>query len=837
MPGYSGARPFGALSRHPRAQISMPTTRLAAELLSVDINPDTLHFTDTAKLTDQPLSWIGQERARQAAYFGLNMQLPDYNLFVLGEAGSGRSSLLKQAMTEVAAGMPIPPDQCFIHNFDEPEHPLAIRLPAGQGSVLQQALDHFISDICREIPEYLNGKAIRYESKRIDQKFRQEDTAAYEQLCTFAESLNFVIQRKSDQLILSLRENHSGKVLGEDEIRQLPAVKRGAIEQNETLLYEEIDRYLENTYLLERQREEALTALKQKKTQPVLIKKLASVLDALHPSFPDRIKVEQYFLDIKKNILKNLDLFSSLEDDDKKSSLVLKELLAGCQINLVVDNRNLRGAPVMIEDHPSFKSLIGGIEHRVVEGVLVSDFTGIRAGSLLRGHGGFLMLHLDDLLADELLWEQVNRLLRSHLLRIEAETTAGMPMVSIEPEMVMVQVKIVLIGSSEQYYAMQEEDPEFARRFRVKVDFAASFKANPQTYHALSIFIAAQCRAARLPHFSAPAVVKVLKNCHREVEDQKRLTANFGRTETLIMESAAHCMARGVNLVEATDVSSALQARLQRHNYPFEYALEAIADGEVVIDVADEVVGQINGLSLVEMGDLAFGLPMRITAHAFAGEEGLLNIEREVGLSGPVHDKGVFILQNLLSALFHHNAPLAFSASIVFEQQYHGVEGDSASCAELYALLSALSGVPIRQGIAVTGAINQFGEILPVGGINEKIEGFYRICAAAGLDGNQGVLIPERNRRHLVLSKEVIDAVQQGEFHIYSAEQMSEGLELLTGLSSGLVSDVQLNEMLVYEPHTVLGRAQKTLRNFRAACQQPAHAKSESKRTHERTGK
>lgn len=772
----------------------MPTTRLAAELLSVDIDPQTLHYTDTASLIDQPLPWIGQERARQAAYFGLNMQLPDYNLFVLGEVGSGRSSLLKQAMTEVAAGLPIPDDLCFTHNFDAPERPMAIHLPAGQGSVLQQALEHFIGDIGREIPEYLNGKTIRDESESIDKTFGKEDAA-----------------------------------------------ERVAIEQNETLMHEALDRYLKKTHSLERQCEAALATLQQK-IQLMLTQKLAAVLDNLPPSFPDRMRVEQYLHDIQKNIIENLDLFSSsisdLEKDGKKSSSALKELLAGYQINLVVDNRNLRGAPVLIEEHPSQKSLIGSIEHRVVEGVLVSDFTGIRAGSLLRAYGGFLMLHLDDLLADELLWEKVNRLLRSHLLLIEAESTAGMPVVSIEPEMVMAQVKIVLIGSREQYYAIQEEDPEFARRFRVKVDFAASFTANLQTYHALSIFIASQCRAARLPHFSAAAVVNVLQNCHREVEDQQRLTANFSRTETLVLESATQCVMRGGHLVEAADVSSALQARLLRHNYPLECALEAITDGEVVIDVTGEVVGQINGLSLVEMGDLTFGLPMRITAHAFAGEEGLLNIEREVGLSGPVHDKGVFILQNLLSALFHHNAPLAFNASIVFEQQYHGIEGDSASCAELYALLSALSGLPIRQGIAVTGAINQFGEILPIGGINEKIEGFYRICVAVGLDGNQGVLIPERNRRHLILDKEVIDAVQQGVFHIYSAEQMSDGLEILTGLPSGLMSDVQLNEILIYEPHSVLGQAQKTLRNFRAVCQQqPIHAKSGGKRAHERAGK
>lgn len=817
----------------------MPITRLVTESLSVDIDPEVLHFADTACLVNQPLSWIGQDRARQAAYFGLNMPQPDYNLFVLGEAGSGRSSLLKQAMNEVAANMPIPPDLCFIHNFDSPERPLVIRLPAGQGNLLQQAMDRFISDIYREIPEYLNGEAIRQESEQIDQKFRQEEAEAYTQLCAFAEKLNFSIQRESSGLVVTWLDKHSGKVLSEDEMLQLPATERAVIEQDEAVLYQEIARYFEKIRPWERKREADLYVVYQARIQPILSQKMTAILDNLQPSFPDRTKVERFLQGITKNILENIAIFSSPEIKDQKSSSELKKILDHYQVNLAVDNRHLCGAPVLIEDHPSSKTLIGCIEHRMVEGVLVSNFTGIRAGSLLRAHQGFLMLHFDDLLVNELLWEKISTLLRSHLLLIEAPsvTATGMPMVSIEPESIEVQVKIVLIGSREQYYAMQEEDPELARRFRVKVDFSASFTASLQTYRALSVFIASLCQASKLPHFSAAAVAHVLTYCHREAEDQKRLTANFSRTETLVLESAARCVARGGNLVEAADISSALQARFLRHDYPLECALEAIVDGDVVIDVTGEAIGQINGLSLVEMGDLTFGLPMRITAHTFAGEEGLLNIEREVGLSGPVHDKGVFILQNLMCALFHHNAPLAFNASIVFEQQYHGIEGDSASCAELYALLSALSGLPLRQGIAVTGAINQFGEILPVGGINEKIEGFFRVCAAIGLDGNQGVLIPERNRRHLILAQEVIDAVQQGVFHIYSAEQMSDGLELLTGIPSGLMSDTQLHEMLVYEPHTILGQAQKTLHNFRVACQQSTQARSGSKRTHERAGK
>ena len=352
------------------------------------------------------------------------------------------------------------------------------------------------------------------------------------------------------------------------------------------------------------------------------------------------------------------------------------------------------------------------------------------------------------------------------------------------------------------------------------MDFAESFSANAHTYNASAVFVAHACQRLGLPHFSASAVACLLEDSHREVDDQSRQSAIFARTEALVMEGAAVCRARAATLVEAVDIEAAAHARNLRHDYPDQRLQESITDGDRLITLYGEKIGQLNGLTQIDLGDYRFGFPVRMTARTYAGNEGLLNIEREVEMSGPIHDKGVLILHSYLSALFAHIAPLALNASIVFEQEYHGVEGDSASCAELYVVLSSLSGLPLKQGIAVTGAVNQHGEVLPVGGINEKIEGYFRICETAGLDGRQGVLIPHRNRRHLMLERKVVTAVAQGLFHIYTAQHVSEGMELLTGCSSGMT--VMAGE---YDPDSVLGRAQKTLQAYRRACQIAGHPK------------
>ncbi|MDO8262682.1 MAG: ATP-binding protein [Gallionella sp.] len=809
----------------------MPISNLTPAELRLTIDTGTLGFADTSELLEHALPWIGQERAEMAARFGLGMEQPDYNLFVLGEVGSGRSSLLKQAMQAVAANKAVPPDLCYLHNFDTPERPRALRLPAGQGRLLRQLMAQMTKSLLTEIPQRLDGQDFKAESERIEKTYKAEEAKAFAELEAFAEARSFTMHRETGHILFTLL-GKKGHAYTEDEVLALPRERRAEIALAEQELRAEISRYFEKTRPMERVMNEALAALRRQVVKPLLDHELQEIRVGLKKQIKDSVKLGAYLDQVVHDVLENLELFKVSDTDEDIRRDALSTVLSRYRVNLVVDNDGLSGAPVIIEDNPMFRSLFGSIEYQSENDVLVTDFSRIRAGSLHRAHGGFLMLHLRDLLADPLVWEKLRRFLRSGRLQIEEPGTAFAPIaaVSLEPEAVDVDVKIIMIGSREQYYEFQEEDPEFARRFRVKVDFAESFSSSAETRLASAIFVAHTCRELGLPHFSAAAVARLLEDGHREVDDQSRQSAIFARTEALVMESAALCRARTGRLVEAQDVEAALRARTLRHDYPDQRLQESIAEGDVLISVQGEKTGQLNGLTQVDLGDYRFGFPVRVTARTYAGEDGLLNIEREVEMSGPIHDKGVLILHNYLSALFAHIAPLALNASVVFEQEYSGVEGDSASCAELYALLSSLSDLPLKQGIAVTGAVNQHGEILPVGGINEKIEGYFRICEKIGLDGSQGVLIPQRNRRHLMLERKIVEAVANGLFHIYTAEHASAGIELLTGLPAGMA-----NEAGDYPPGSVLGNAQKTLLAYRRACQisghhVPEHPKSGHKR-------
>ncbi len=801
---------------------------LSASELRLSIEPESLCFSDTSELLSHPLPWIGQERAQVAARFGLSMDQADYNLFVLGEVGSGRSSLLKQAMTDAAVNKPVPPDLCYLHNFEAPERPRALRLPAGEGRLLRQSMTQIIKTLQTEIPVRLNGQEFKTESERIEKKYKSEEAEAYAGLDAFAEARHFALHRESGHLVFTLLDakNHA---FTEHEMLALPKKRRLEIEQAEQELRVEISRFLEKTRPMERTMNESLSALRRQVIRPLLDHEFQQIRSALKKQIKDTIKLSVYLEKVALDVLDNLALFETLDEEDEVRQEALGLILSRYRVNLVVDNEHLQGAPVIIEDNPLFRSLFGSIEYQSENEVLVTDFSRIRAGSLYKAHGGFLLLHLRDLLVDELVWEKLRRFLRSGMLQIEepGTTFSAIAAVSLEPEAVAVEVKIILIGSRDQYYQLQEEDPEFARHFRTKVDFAESFVAGVDTRHAFAIFVSHTCHNLGLPHFSAAAVACLLEDAHREVDDQSRQSAIFARAEALILESAALCHVRSGRRVEAIDVDAARLARIQRHDYPDQRLQESIQEGDLLISVHGEQVGQLNALTVIDLGDHRFGFPVRLSARTFAGSDGLLNIEREVEMSGPIHDKGVLILQNYLAALFSHLAPLALNASIVFEQEYNGVEGDSASCAELYVLLSSLSGIPLKQGIAVTGAVNQHGEVLPVGGINEKIEGYFRVCETMGLDGSQGVVIPSRNRRHLMLDHRVIEAVSQGLFKIYTVEHVSFGMALLSGMPAGVA-----DESGEYPPGTLLGRAQKTLQSYRRAChasESPKHGRKNTR--------
>ena len=799
----------------------MQTRRLTPEQLRLTLDPATLGFADTTELLGQPLPWIGQERAEKAARFGLAMDQPDYHLFVLGEVGCGRASLLRQLAQTVAADRPVPPDLCYLHNFDAPERPRALRMPTGQGRELRALMAQLVRFVQTEIPLRLSSEDFKAESERIQSAYRSEEAKAYADLDAFASARSFNLYRESGHLVFTLAGD-GGNALTEAEARALSKERRAEIDQAEQELREEIGRFLDKTRPMLRVMNEGLASLRRQVVKPLLDHELQEIRLKLKKQIKDSVKLGNYLDQVARDVLEHIELFIPQDSDDEVRQEALAQLLLGYRVNLVVDNAGREGAPVIVDDNPVLHHLFGRIEYQAEEDVMMTDFSRVRAGSLLRAHGGFLLLHLRDLVSDEQVWEKLRRFMRSGRVQIEEPGSSLMPMaaVSLQPEAVDVETKIILVGSIDEYYALQEADPEFARHFRVKVDFAESFPATPDTRNACGVFVAHTCRRLGLPHFGAAAVARLLEDAHRQVDDQTRQSAIFARTEALVAESATFCRARQGNRVEAQDVDAALDAQRLRHDYPEQRLRESIAEGERLISLDGERIGQINGLTQIDLGDWRFGLPVRVSARTHAGTKGLLNIEREVEMSGPIHDKGVLILHSYLTGLFGHLTPLALNASIVFEQEYHGVEGDSASCAELFALLSSLSGVPLRQGIAVTGALNQHGEVLPVGGINEKIEGWFRVCEAAGLTGEQGVLLPQRNLRHLMLDRAVVEAVAAGRFHIHTAAHVGEGLALLTGLDSGL--DEPHAPAAPYPPESLLGRCERSLRAYREACQQAA---------------
>jgi len=793
------------------------TVALTADQLRKTVDPAALGFSDTSQLQLHQLPWIGQERARQAAQFGMGMTEPDYNLFVLGEVGSGRTTLLSQMMHIQAEMRPVPPDLCYLHNFDEPERPRALRLKAGQGRVLRQMMLQLAKRLQAEVPKRLGQDDFKAESQRIETSYKTEEDRGYLALSAYAEAHHFALMRDQGHMVFTLHDAQ-GEPVTAGKALALSHEQRAEMEVAEASLRDEISRYLEKMRAMERVMNEGLSALRRQTLKPMLEHEVQLIHNALQQPMQDGVKLSAFLAQIQSSVLENVELFEPGDDEEVRLE-ALDAVLSLYRVNVVVDNHALHGAPVILEDNPLFRMLFGSIEYASDSGELVTDFSRIRAGSLLKAHGGFLMLHLRDVLADPHVWEKLRRFMRHGRLQIEEPGRMYAPMTaeSLEPEAVDVDVKIVLVASVDEYYAVQEADPEFARRFRCKVDFAESFAATTESVQGTAMFVGHTCRSRGLPHFSAAAVAALIEDTHREAEDQDRQSAIFARLEALVIESAALARQGGHPQVDATHVHNARQARIHRHNYPEQRLQETIEDGERLLVVTGEQVAQINGLTVVDLGDYRFGFPVRVTACTYAGEEGLLNIEREVELSGPIHDKGVLILHSYLSALFAHIAPLAMDAAVVFEQEYSGVEGDSASCAEFYALLSSLSGVPMRQGIAVTGAVNQCGELLPVGGINEKIEGYFRSCESLGLDGQQGVLMPSRNRRHLMLDERVVQAVADGRFHIHVANTASEGMALLTGMPFGVLG------VGGYEASSVLGHAQKTLQRFRHACEHLGH--------------
>ena len=734
---------------------------MAHSLIASQLNPPLksgdLEFANTSTLNLQSFpTWIGQEDAEQAAHFGLSIFEPGFNMIVLGESGSGRKSLTLQAIQSASSKRAKPNDLVLLYHFDTPEKPLQLYLNAGYGARLRVEMDAFIRQMIKVIPALISQTAVKEDAK--SEKAPKKEAAA----------------------------------------------KAGGTEQSVEKLAQELKHTLEAFFT------------EQFARLIVIVKGDASPF-----AMAELLKFDLYLAALMRDVCENIEIFNQSPGNDNEG--LLEGFLARFRVNVMVDNKaylndaNL-GSPVIFDEDPSFSSLFGGLESADSSNN-TADFMRLRAGNLLKAHGGALMFYLRDINADQQsgvqILEKLHRFLRNGTIQIEEPSGATGQNAGIHfaPEALAANVKLVLIATREEYYELQDELPEFARYFQIKVDFVESMPANQAAYSALAGLIAKFCHQHALKHFAADAVLKLIRFMQRTIDDQTRIGTRFSLLERLVLESAVMANIAASECVRAVDVQSALDARRKRQNSPERQLRDSIIDGEVMINVTGEQIGQINGLTHIDLGDMSFGSPVRISARCYAGAEGVINIDREVAMTGPNHDKGLMILRSWLSASFSSLTPLSLTASLVFEQEYYGVEGDSASCAELYALLSALSGVPINQGLAVTGAMNQHGEVMAIGGLNEKIEGYFRICKAIGLDGKQGVLIPSRNLAHLLLDDEVIEAVNAGQFHIYPVSNVLEAIELLTDVPAGKLEDAS------YPENSVLGRAQHHLETFRMALQ------------------
>ncbi|MDR3580744.1 MAG: ATP-binding protein [Oryzomonas sp.] len=764
----------------------MPFTKLLipAERLRWKCDPGTFDFETTEELPDLEDA-IGQERALRSIEFGLDMQGTGFNLYISGETGTGRASTIRGILRKRTVDEPQPNDWLYVHNFKDHDAAVSLSLPAGKGGWLAADMKELIEAFKEDIPKALESR--EYENRRTEilETYQATNSELFQALEKECGKRGFTLQRTVSGLVAVPQKE--GRNYTQEEYEALPQKKREKLEKDGKALTERLNEVLRQVRESEKATKDALSQADRE----LGLSCLGHRLDPLRQKYGEFPKVLAYLETVQEDILNNLEDFKPQAPQSQIPGLKMprqEPTFERYEVNVLVDNREAKGAPVIFESNPTYNNLFGRIEHVMqYGGVAVTDFTMIRSGALHRANGGYLVIDAREVLINPFVWDSLKRCIRTGEIRIEdvLEQYRFMTMVSLKPEPVPLQAKIILVGSPWIYYLLFHLDPDYRKFFKVKAEFDNSVARTPEIMRDYALFVATHCRCEKLLHFDRSGVARLLEYTSRMVEDQGKLSSQFMEIADFIREAAFWARKDGHAIVNGDDVQRAAEEKLYRVNRIEERLQELYDDGTIMVDTDGEVAGQINGLSVISLGDHTFGRPSRITARVYTGQAGMVNIEREVKLSGPIHDKGVMILTGYLGGIFAVNHPLSLSASICFEQSYDGVEGDSASSTELYALLSALSGVPIRQGIAVTGSVNQRGIIQPIGGVNYKIEGFFAVCKSKGLSGRQGVMIPKANERHLMLQDDVVAAVAAGQFHIWSVETIEQGIEILTGMAAG----------------------------------------------------
>ncbi len=762
----------------------MDDLRLKPDELYWRCDPSQFEFGSTRDLP--PLEGtIGQDRALTAIDFGLGIKGNGFNLFVLGQPGTGRSSTIRKILKSRARHQPVPDDWCYVHDFDEGTRPESIRLPAGMGQEVKKDVDHLVERLAEELPNLFEGKEYEEQKERIAAAATERKGVLLERLEKEAKAKGFALQRRLGGFVIVPVRN--GEPLTQEEYAALSDQEKAGIEAQGSTLQGRINETVRELRALDEEVREQTVAMERK----ALLNAIGHLFEGLEQKYRSFARVIEHLDRCKRDIVERI--------DDLRPQKGLKLALPGMQsqqeepsfaryqVNLFIDNGNHAGAPVVYEANPTYFNVFGRIEHVIQMGSAVTSFQMIKPGALHRANGGYLVLDCREVLFNLFTYEALKRCIRKREVKIEdfAEQFRLIATVSLKPQPIPLDCKIVLIGTPLFYYLLYAYDPDFRKYFKVKVDFDRMMKNTWENVQQYALFIGSKCSEEHLLHFDPGAVARLVEYAARLSGDQQHISSSFIDIADLIREASFYAQREGVDQVAARHVELALEARVYRSNSLEERIQELIDDGTILVDTDGAVIGQVNGLSVYQLGDYSFGKPSRVTVRTCLGRGGMVNIEREAKLSGPIHDKGVLILAGFFGERYGRDQPLALSASICFEQSYAGVEGDSASTTELYGLLSSLSGLPVRQGIAVTGSVNQHGQVQPIGGVNEKIEGFFAVCKARGLTGEQGVIIPAANRKNLMLKPEVVEAVRAGTFHLWAVTTVDQGIELLTGTAAG----------------------------------------------------
>ncbi len=787
----------------------MTISELSPEKLRLECPPDQVGCETSADLG--PVDGIiGQDRALKALKFGVEMKGKGFNVYVAGPPITGKRPAARSFLENIAKTRPVPPDWVYVNNFQDPYQPKTLQLPPGRAKVFQKDLKNLVDQAKRAVPAALQNDEFVSRGNNITKKAVAERNKILSDLNKQAEVHGYTV--RMTQLGITIIPVVDGKTVSQEEFDALPARVKKKYDQSRDTVRAALDKAGKEVNDLDARTLEELKKLRDDSVR-YAIGGLMTNLVSRYEGLPD---VVQHLNEVRDDIMENTELFTPSAAEEKPDSEQQNPLEKSLpdflfrryDVNVIVDNSELKGAPVISEDNPTVTNLLGKFENESRFGALTTDFTLIKGGSIHRANGGYLILGAIELLKNQFSYDGLKRVLQSGSILIEGagERLGVASTKTLVPQPIPMSVKVILVGDHEIYQALYTQDPDFGILFKVKAHFDDSIERNDQNQKTYGSFVHSLCEREGLNHLEASSLAKVVEYGSRLAEDQTKLSTKFPEIADLVREANFYAVQDGVKLVKEVHIKKALDEKVYRSNLLDEKVKEMIERGIILIDTFGTQVGQVNGLSVISLGDFDFGQPSRITASLGLGRRGIIDIERESRMGGQTHTKGVLIISGYLENKYAHDKPLSLSARLVFEQSYGGVDGDSASSTELYTILSALSELPIKQNLAVTGSVNQKGVVQAIGGVNEKIEGFYSTCKAKGLKGNEGVMIPSSNVQHLMLNEEVVEAVRQGRFHIYPVSTIDEGIEILTGVSAG-----QLKSDGTYEPGTVHYRVNKRL--------------------------